>query len=140
MPHLSDLGREVLVAKAREVRLNAYAPYSNYSVGAALESTDGKIWVGANVENVSFGATLCAERAAVLAMVAGGSRQIKRLALCTRDGGYPCGLCLQVLLEFSLDPNAVEIVVTSDQGGLEIRNLHELIPFGFSSSQVRRTE
>jgi cytidine deaminase len=139
LPHLSDPSREALVAKAREVRLNAYAPYSNYSVGAALESSDGKVWVGANVENVSFGATLCAERAAVLAMVAGGSREIKRLVLSTRDGGYPCGLCLQVLLEFSADPWAVEIVVTSDQGGFEIRNLHELIPFGFSSSQVRRT-
>lgn len=87
---------------ACNVRLNAYAPYSNYLVGAALLTRQSpKIFIGCNVENASYGATICAERSAVLAAVSAlGRIEIRLLVLVTRDPAPPCGMCLQVLSEF----------------------------------------
>src|SRR3989338_5409194 len=92
-----------LVQKAAEVRKNAYAPYSKFLVGAALETEEGKIFLGVNVENASYGATTCAERSAIFAAVSNGYRKFKRIAIVTDTSkpSVPCGLCLQVLHEFS---------------------------------------
>ena len=96
---------EELLSLARNVRQRAYAPYSKFLVGAALRSEDGAVFVGCNVENASYGATICAERAALLAMVAAGQLRVVALAVFTDADSLamPCGLCRQVISEFARD-------------------------------------
>jgi len=98
-----------LVAAARAVRERAYAPYSRFLVGAALRADDGRVFVGCNVENASYGATICAERSAILAMVAAGQRSITSIAVFTDADtlAMPCGLCRQVISEFQRDARLV---------------------------------
>jgi cytidine deaminase len=100
---------EALVAAARAVRERAYAPYSGFLVGAAVRAENGAIFVGCNVENASYGGTICAERSAVLAMVAAGQRVIGSLAVFTDADtlAMPCGLCRQVISEFQRDAELV---------------------------------
>jgi cytidine deaminase len=97
----------------------------------------GRVFTGCNVENVSYPVTLCAERVAVGAMVAAGSRQLHSVAVATKDGGTPCGMCLQVLLEFAPDPSAVTVAVVGETGDIQTFTLSELIPHGFASASVR---
>lgn len=124
-----------LIALAAEARELAYAPYSHYNVGAAVRSSDGRLWTGANVENVSYGLALCAERSAVAKMVNAGQTAVTEVAVVTLDGGTPCGMCLQTLLEFAADPEAVIVVTKSARSG-EQRSftLSELIPHGFRTN------
>jgi cytidine deaminase len=126
-----------LLAHARRVREKAYAPYSRFRVGAALEGADGSVYGGCNVENGSFGLTICAERSAVAAAVAAGQRAFSRLALST-DGPEavaPCGACRQGLMEFAPD-----LVIESEAAGATARwTLSELLPapFRFDASTAR---
>lgn len=129
-----------LIEAARGVRGRAYAPYSGYRVGAAVLGADGGIYVGCNVENVSYGATLCAERAAVLRMVADGCQEIRGVAVATQDGGTPCGACLQVLAEFVRDPATVRVFLADNDSLRADYALLELLPHGFTSKGVSRTE
>jgi cytidine deaminase len=119
-----------LVRRAREVMHNAYAPYSNFHVGAAIEAEDGTIHVGCNVENASYGLTICAERMAVGAAVAAGKRSLKRVAVVTavEPPATPCGACRQLLAEFGLH---LEIIAA---GPLSERRwtLRELLPEAFT--------
>lgn len=131
---------EELVRLAFDARSRAYAPYSGYRVGAAVEGADGQVFSGCNVENISYGATVCAERVALFALVATGCREIRRVAVATRDGGTPCGICLQTLLEFSPDPHAVEVIVGGEDGASRTFTLAALLPHGFRSPEVGRTE
>lgn len=98
-----------LVLRASAVRERAYAPYSRFLVGAALRAENGQIFVGCNVENASYGATICAERSAILAMVAAGQRTITSIAVFTDADtlAMPCGLCRQVISEFQRDARLV---------------------------------
>lgn len=130
MPRLAE---EALAARAR-----AYAPYSGYAVGAAVEDEAGRVHAGCNVENVSYGATICAERGALARMVAEGGRLVRRVAVATADGGAPCGICLQSLLEFAPSPEnvVVELFAGAEPSGMY--TLAELIPRSFVSNKVKR--
>lgn len=131
---------EDLIRAAAGARGLAYCPYSGYPVGAAIEAEDGAVFTGVNVENVSYGATMCAERSALFTMVAQGRRRLRAVAVVTRDGGTPCGLCLQALLEFAPEPSDVTIFVARADGPYETYRLSELFPHGFRSAAVARTE
>ena len=130
---------ETLLQAAMIAQQRAYAPYSGYLVGAAILDTEGKIWTGCNVENISYGLSICAERTAVCKMVSEGIRSVRAVAVATRDGGTPCGMCLQTLLEFTSDPTLVEVFTVSASGENKRYLLSELIPFGFSSDDLKRT-
>lgn len=125
-----------LAAAAGSVRANAYAPYSVYNVGAALLADDGNVYVGCNVENASFGLTVCAERNAVGSMVAGGARRIDAIAVATEDGNVPCGACLQVLSEFVRDGEVTVALVAADGSARNLR-FAELLPNGFDGGPLK---
>lgn len=116
-----------LIAAAREARNQAYAPYSGFAVGAALLATDGRVFTGCNVENLSFGLTMCAERVAVGAAIASGISNFQQLALSSDSimPVVPCGACRQVLAEFA--PN-LRIVSSTFAGSSEKFDLAMLLP------------
>ena len=118
-----------LMDAARAVRANAYAPYSGFRVGAAVLAADGRIYAGVNVENRSYGVTLCAERAAAAAAVAAAAGEIKAVAVAADGPAPPCGACRQVLAE--LGP-AAEVVWEDGAGGFVVRTVAELLPDPFS--------
>jgi len=122
-----------LVEAAIAVRKNAYAPYSNYLVGVALIDENGQIHLGANVENASYPVGMCAERAAIAAMVAAGGRRIMALALVTRDGGMPCGMCRQAISEFA-SPELV-VTIVDEAGHQEKLDFASLFPRGFKIAE-----
>lgn len=127
---------EELLAAARAARERAYAPYSGFCVGAALEADDGRIFTGCNVENAAYPVALCAERGAVSAAVEGGARTFVRIAISTEadEPVAPCGACRQVLVEFS-----PELEVISEAGGSVGRwRLDELLPARFVLDRPRR--
>lgn len=128
---LSDEQKRVLIEAAKAATSRAYAPYSNFKVGAALFSLAGNIYTGCNVENSSYGLTNCAERTAAFAAIAseGPSMRIRALAVWTDPEGAcsPCGACRQVL--FELGPDAV--VLFQGEAGVQEARCRELLPAGF---------
>lgn len=123
---------DTLVQEAKAVRERAYAPYSHYQVGAAILTKRGSIYVGCNVENSTFGATICAERGAVMQMVAHGETDPIACAVVTEDGGSPCGICRQVLSEFAKDMPVVLVGLNSRDGELgKVVQLADLLPLAF---------
>ncbi len=121
--------QEALVAAARAVRERAYAPYSSFKVGAAVRADSGELFVGCNVENASYGATICAERNAILAMVAAGQRSIASIAVFTdaETLAMPCGLCRQVISEFQ---HEAELIVANPREQRVLR-FSEIFPEPF---------
>lgn len=126
-----DASLKELVERAARVRENAHAPYSRFRVGAALRTTSGNVFAGCNVENASYGATSCAERSAIAAMVAAGEREVAAIAVFTDADppGMPCGICRQVLLEFGRP--GTEIVAASPRDLRRI-TLERLLPEPFT--------
>ena len=131
---LTDLA--ALVAVARAARANAYAPYSRYAVGSAVLTDDGRTFSGVNVENASYGATVCAERVAVWTAVAAGARRVVAVAVVTAGGGSPCGLCRQVLAEFA--DAAMPIAMAAPDGDPTVRTLGELLPLAWTAADLTR--
>jgi cytidine deaminase len=132
---ISDQDREALVAAAHEARDRAYAPYSGFQVGAALLTDDGSRFTGANVENASYGLSMCAERTAVFHAVAQGVRQLQAVAVVASNDEptWPCGACRQVLYEFGPDL----VVISEGKGGRrEERSLGELLPEAFGPNDL----
>lgn len=131
-PTTSEL--ETLIAAASAVRTRAYAPYSQYQVGAALLGTNGAVYTGCNVENAAYPATLCAERSAVVKAVSEGVRDFSACVVVTHDGGSPCGICRQVLYEFSPD---MMIYMGDEHGHIHHAvSLRDLLPYGFNRASL----
>ena len=126
---LSDEKRQELVQKAIQVRSRAYAPYSNYQVGAALLTKKGQIFIGVNVENAAYPDSICAERSAIFSAVSAGERDFEAIAVATRNGGTPCGSCRQVLSEFGLD--IVVLLTDENENLLQEKTVRELLPGAF---------
>jgi cytidine deaminase len=121
--------RKRLAAEAAAARKNAYAPYSKYAVGAAIQTDGGAIYRGANVENASYALGLCAERVALFAAVAAGERKFRAVAVVTKDGASPCGACRQALAEFGSD---LEVIAADEKGRLRLKTtLRDLLPDAF---------
>ena len=121
-----------LLEKAEEARKKSYSPYSRYPVGAALMAKDGTIYAGCNVENVSYGAALCAERNALGSAVADGQRDFTAIAIIGSHEDYtmPCGICRQVMQEFAPD---LTVICLNGKGEAKTFALKELLPYGFDN-------
>ncbi|MDX2090074.1 MAG: cytidine deaminase [Kofleriaceae bacterium] len=126
-----------LIARSIEARSKAYAPYSRFEVGAAVQ-VSGQVFEGANVENASYGLGICAERTAIFAAINAGARTLEAVAVCTTASppSSPCGACRQVLLEFAPDPNAVTVVSVNPAGEQRSWTLAQLIPDGFNGREL----
>ena len=122
-----------LVDCAQAARLRAYAPYSGYLVGAAVLAADGTVVTGCNVENASYGATICAERVALTAAVAQGLRDFTAIAVVTQNGGAPCGMCRQVMAE--LGPE-MAVYIADVQGRYRVTTVRELLPAMFTGASL----
>ena len=132
---LTDELRDTLIQTAVEARKWAYAPYSDYLVGAALLTTSGRIYDGVNVENAVYPTTICAERVAVFKAVSEGERDFQAIAVVTENGGFPCGSCRQVLAEFGLNIN---VLIADSAGNLvEELTLQELLPRAFTPKDLK---
>lgn len=125
---------KALLLKAFEGREEAYAPYSNFNVGAAVLCEDGKIYKGCNIENASYGATNCAERTAIFKAVSEGNRSIKAIAIvgAENDYTYPCGICRQVISEFA--SKDAKIILGKGKDEYIVKTLDELLPGAFNNS------
>jgi len=132
------MDEHALLAAARAARLQAYAPYSGYAVGAAVLTDDGRVFGGCNVENALYGATVCAERVAVTTAVAAGARRLALVAVVTPGGGTPCGFCRQVLAEFG--PPELPILVAAADPALPVRRftLAQLLPEAWGPEDLAR--
>lgn len=129
--------RETLIAAACAARPSAYAPYSHFTVGAALLADDGRVYTGVNVENASYGLTVCAERNAVGAMALAGGRRVLAVAVCTENGVTPCGACRQVLSEFAPDEGDVPVWIVDGAGDVRETSIRALLPDYFGPRHLR---
>ena len=123
--------KDQLVLAANQVRANAYAPYSQYKVGAAVRGDNGRVYTGVNVENASYGLCICAERSAVAQAISDGAKKIAGVAVVTSTSppAAPCGMCRQTLAEFG--PDSIELVLVNDKGERLETTLGQLLPRAF---------
>lgn len=133
--------RKEMIRMALDARKNSYVPYSNFRVGACLQTESGEFYIGCNIENAGYTATNCAERTAFFKAVSEGKRRFQRIAIM---GGYdekdmdfcpPCGVCLQVMMEFC-NPETFEIVLGNAKGEIKVLLLKKLLPMGFGPASL----
>lgn len=138
MNHLSAKHKKLLNS-AINARQFAYAPYSKYKVGAAVLTTDGKIFSGCNVENASFGLSNCAERVAIVKAVSEGRKKFLAMAVVTdsKNPASPCGSCRQVIREFG--KKIVVIMASSDKRRIVVKEISDLLPNSFDSLQLKKS-
>lgn len=130
LPAEAELIRAAIAASE-----HAYIPYSNYRVGAALLATDGEVYTGCNVESASYTPTICAERTALVKAISEGKREFSAVAVVTRDGGSPCGVCRQLLFEFS---PGMQVIMADLEGVAHQRaTLADLLPYGFGPANLQ---
>jgi len=132
-----EFDREKLVRQAIAAREKAYAPYSNYRVGAALLGKSGRIYTGCNVENAVYPLAICAERAAVAKAVSEGEREFVALAVTTENAGSPCGSCRQVMREFGED---IVVLISDAEGNYRETMVADLLPDSFSKKDLEEAE
>lgn len=130
---------EKLIKIAIENLKNSYSPYSKFKVSAVLETKEGELYTGVNIENASYPAGICAERVAIFKAISEGKKDFKRLVLIAEANNklkiaYPCGICRQVLNEFKT--NNFEIIVASSINNYKIYNIDELLPYSFGSKDM----
>jgi cytidine deaminase len=136
MIELTDNERRVLIDLANEARRRAYAPYSNYQVGAALRTRSGRLFTGCNVENAAYPTSMCAERVAIYKAVSEGEKEFDVIAVVTPNGGTLCGGCRQVLAEFGLD---TLVLVANGEGRLvQETTVSGLLPGAFTPKDLKR--
>ncbi len=124
---------DYLFKRAGEAREKSYSPYSHYKVGAALLTSSGQIYTGCNIENASYGPSVCAERTAIFKAVSEGERNFTAIAIVTSDGGMPCGVCRQVIREFA--PN-LTVIVGNMEGKYQVFTLADLLPHSFGPENL----
>lgn len=130
------MNEKVLVQKAIEAQKNSYSPYSGFSVGAALLCTDGEVFTGVNVENVSFGLTNCAERTAFFKAISEGKRNFEAIAIVGGDTFLPpCGACRQVMAEFC--DEKFKVIFAKNENDYIVKTLGEILPFSFSEVDMK---
>ncbi|HZJ77096.1 MAG TPA: cytidine deaminase [Oscillospiraceae bacterium] len=126
-----------LIKKAIEAKQNAYAPYSKFSVGAALLTKEGRVYTGCNIECASYGGTNCAERTAIFKAVSEGERDIEAIAIVSDLDGYiyPCGICRQVIKEFG---DEIKIITAKSEYDFKVYTIDDLLPNSFSSKDLKK--
>lgn len=131
---MKDNPDQMLVSQAIDASQHAYVPYSGYPVGAALLGKGGTVYTGCNVENAAYPATICAERTALVKAISDGARTFSALAVVTRNGGSPCGLCRQMLYEFAPQ---LRVIVADLDGNVQYEmTLNDLLPEGFGPASL----
>jgi cytidine deaminase len=136
MANLTNKEHQYLIDLANEARRRAYAPYSNYQVGAALRTKSGRIYTGCNVENAAFPHCMCAERVAIFKAVSEGEKEFEVIAVATANGGSPCGGCRQVMAEFGLD---TIVLIANGEGKLvKETTVGGLLPGAFMPADLPR--
>jgi cytidine deaminase len=131
---LTDEMRQKLIESSLAARNWAYAPYSNYMVGAAVLTSSGKIYDGVNVENAVYSTTICAERVAIFKAVSEGEKEFTAIAVATSNAGTPCGSCRQVISEFGLD---IQVLIVNGEGIIEQETtISELLPGAFGPQDL----
>jgi cytidine deaminase len=132
---LSKQEKQSLIELANAARARAYAPYSNYPVGAALRTKTGRLYTGVNIENAAYPHTMCAERVAIFKAVSEGEMEFEVITVVTDNGGSPCGGCRQVMAEFGLDT----LVLMADGNGKLVKEttVRELLPEAFTPEKLK---
>ncbi len=124
-----------LVKLAREAKEYAYVPYSRFRVGAAVLTSDGEVFTGCNIENASYGGTVCAERTALFKAISEGKTKFSKIAVIgdLEDYTYPCGICRQVIAEYGTD---IEMIIAKGNGEFRVHKLSELLPYAFTEKDL----
>lgn len=124
-----------LIDAAQKAKTQAYARYSNFQVGAALETSDKKIYTGCNIENASYSLTICAERTAIFTAVAAGERHFSRMVIASDEGVSPCGACRQVIWELCGD---IPIILVDKKGNERSTTIAKLLPTAFDAHDLEK--